>query len=233
MFDAKDGRVTAMIDGDELTAIRTAAASALATDLLARPESSTLAVLGAGVQARAHLRGMAAVRKITTGRIWNRSPDRAAALAEWATSELHLDCRPAADPSEALDGADILCTTTGASAPIVTAGMLPPGIHVNAVGSSFASDRELDGRAVAAASVFVDSRASARQEAGDLVLAAADGDFDLDDIRAELGELVLGRHAGRTSDTEITLFKSVGAAVQDVQSGAAIVVLAKDAEERQ
>jgi ornithine cyclodeaminase len=228
MFDVRDGRLTALIDGGELTAIRTAAASAVATDILARPDSSTLAVLGAGVQARAHLRAMAAVRKITTARVWNRSPAGAAALADWAAAELDLDCQPVSDPAAAVAGSDILCTTTGSNEPIVTADMLPPGVHVNAVGSSFPHHRELSADAVAAASVFVDSHDAARKEAGDLLLAAADGVFDLGRVRGELGELLLGRCAGRESDTEITLFKSVGTAVQDVQSGAVIEALARE-----
>ncbi|TCO61173.1 ornithine cyclodeaminase family protein [Actinocrispum wychmicini] len=229
MFDANDGRLTSIIDGAELTAIRTAATSAVATDLLARPDSTTLAVLGAGVQARAHLRAMAAVRPIATARVWSRRPERAAEVATWAAAELDLDCRPAPDPATAMAGADILCTATASSEPIVTAAMLGPGIHINAVGASFPSHRELSGAAVAAASVFVDSHEAARREAGDLVLAAADGNFDLDRIRGELGDLLLDRCAGRRSDLEITLFKSVGAAIQDVQSGAAVEALARSA----
>jgi ornithine cyclodeaminase len=229
MFDPEDGRLTAIIDGAELTAIRTAAASAVATDLLAGPDSGVLAVLGAGVQARAHLRAMTAVRPIKEARVWSRRPEAALGLADWAERELGLICRPLPDPAAAVAGADILCTTTAAREPLVSAWMLPPGIHVNAVGASFPTRRELAADAVAAASVYVDSREAAHREAGDLLLAAADGAYHPDALRGELGELLLGRCAGRESESEITLFKSVGVAVQDVESGAAVEALVREA----
>lgn len=216
VFDPDTGVVLAAVDAVEVTALRTAAASAVATDLLAAPEAGRLAVLGAGVQARSHLRAICAIRPITEVSIWNRNQDRAAALADWARERLSVTVRVVADPAAALRGAQVVCTVTASTEPLVTADLLEPGMHLNAVGSSFAGKRELDGAAVGRCTVVVDSLASARAEAGDLLLAEAEGAFELAQVRGEVGQLLLGSVPGRQDPAEITLFKSLGLAVQDV-----------------
>lgn len=226
MFDTTDGRLTAVIDGSELTAIRTAATSALATDILAKKEATALGVLGAGIQAKAHLNAMVAVRPITTAQIWSRQAENAAALAGWAERELGIACRSVADPALACM-ATIVCTTTSSPEPLVTADMIAPGTHINAIGASFPQHRELAADVVSVASVFVDSREAALVEAGDLLLAQAEGRFGMEAIRGDLGNLVLGKHPGRCSDSEITLFKSVGLALQDIQMGAVVEARAR------
>lgn len=227
MFDIGDGRLTSVIDGAEITAIRTAATSALATDILAPADAASLGILGAGVQARAHLRAMVAVRPITTARIWSRRPESAAALAGWAERELGIACRAVPDPGTACQ-VGILCTATSSPEPLVTADMVAPGTHINAVGASFAAYRELAADVVAAAAVFVDSREAAAREAGDLLLAAAEGRFNMAAICGDLGELILKKRVDQSSDAQTTLFKSVGLAIQDIHLGAAVEARARE-----
>jgi len=220
VFDPGTGVPVAAVDAAAVTAIRTAAASAVATDVLASPDARVLAVLGAGTQARSHLTAMAEVRRLDEVRVWNRDPARARALAERAGARLGIPVVPCATVGEATRGADIVCTTTASTEPLLFGPDLDDGVHVNAVGASFPHTRELDGSVVRRAGVFVDRRESALNEAGDLLAAIREGFFAAGDIRAEIGEVLLGHHPGRTRETEVTVFKSLGMAVQDLLSAA-------------
>lgn len=214
LFDSTNGRLKAVIDATEITAIRTAAASAVATDLLATAGATTLAILGAGVQGQAHAKAIPLVREISEIRVWSRSGENAARLAE--TLEADMKSRTAGSVDEAVSGADIVCTTTASSEPILPGSLLEPGMHINAVGSSVPFARELDSEAMAGSRVFVDRRESTLNESGDFLIAKNEGAVDDGDIVAELGELIIGGHPGRISDQEITTFISLGLAVEDI-----------------
>lgn len=222
VFDPETGTPAALIDAAALTAIRTAAASAAATDALARPDAAVLTILGAGVQARSHLRAMCAVRRPEKVRVWNHRAQSARAFADWARERLDVDVTVAATVPDAVADADVICTVTAAREPLLPAAPVAAGAHINAVGSSFADRRELAGDLVARCAVFVDSRESAHAEAGDLLLAAREGHFHPGAIAAELGEVLNGGHPGRSGPDEITLFKSLGLAAQDVVAGFAV-----------
>ena len=212
LFDGGTGVLRAAVNASAITAIRTAAVSAVATRLLAREDARVLAVLGAGVQARCHLEAMA-VRGFERARVWSRTPERAAALA--AAAEVPFPVEPAASAEEAIREADVVCTTTSSPEPVVRRGWLAAGAHVNAVGSSIPTTRELDTETMAAASLFVDRRESTLNESGDFLFAQREGAIRPEHIRAELGELLTGA-AGRTSAEELTVFKSLGLAVEDL-----------------
>jgi alanine dehydrogenase len=216
LFEAEEGRLLAILDATEITAIRTAAVSGLATRLLARDDARTLAILGAGTQARTHLAAVLAVRNIDEVRVFSRTSEKTRAFAERESKKHGVRLTASASAEEAVRGADVVCTTTSSKTPVLIGEWLAPGAHVNAAGASVAADRELDGPAVARSRLFVDRRESALAEAGDFLLARAEGLVADDHIVGELGEIVLGRVRGRTSPSEITLFKSVGIAVEDV-----------------
>ena len=231
VFDPDTGRPSALLDAGAVTAVRTAAVSAVATDALARQDCTVLAILGSGVQARSHLRFMLAVRPdIKEIRVWSRTPEHAEAMRAFAADRLGVDVRPTAEPAQALRGADLVCTTLACREPVVEADMLAPGAHVNAVGASFRDHREFSCAAVARARLFVDSRASALSESGDIGEPIAQGLIDAGHILAEIGEVLLGRHPGRTGAEEITLYKSLGLAVQDVAFGFAASAAAQRSE---
>jgi ornithine cyclodeaminase/alanine dehydrogenase-like protein (mu-crystallin family) len=216
LFDAMDGRLVAVVDATEVTAIRTAAVSGAATRVLAREDAGDLAILGAGVQARTHLEAMRAVRPIRRVRVWSRSPERAAAFAARAGDRLDIPVESATDPEAAVRGADLVCTTTSASEPILRGAWLSPGAHVNAIGAVGPANRELDSDAVVRARLFVDRRESALAEAGEVVLAVAEGAIDVAHIAGEVGEVVAGTVPGRTGPQDITVFRGVGLAVEDL-----------------
>ena len=217
LFDAGNGRLKAVIDATEITAIRTAAASAVATDSLARQDSAVLAVLGAGVQGHSHVEAIPQVRPITEIRVWSRSPESAAGLAAAGAGDAAI--RAVGSVAEAVAGADIVCTTTASREPILPGSLLEAGMHVNAVGSSVPFARELDSEAMARSRIFVDRRESTLNESGDFLMAQGEGLVGEDDIVAELGELIVGAHPGRGSDQEITIFVSLGLAVEDIAAG--------------
>jgi ornithine cyclodeaminase/alanine dehydrogenase-like protein (mu-crystallin family) len=214
LSDGETGEVRAVVNASAITAIRTAAVSAVATRLLARKDARELAVLGAGVQARSHLDAMAVARDFEVARIWSRTPEHAQALATDAGAPFPVEVTATA--AEAVSGADVVCTTTSASEPILRREWLHDGAHVNAVGSSIPTTRELDTATMAAASLFVDRRESTVNEAGDFLFPQQEGAIGPEHIRAELGELLAGRAKGRTSDDELTVFKSLGLAVEDL-----------------
>jgi ornithine cyclodeaminase/alanine dehydrogenase-like protein (mu-crystallin family) len=216
VFSGEDGRVTGIVDASAVTAIRTAAVSAVATRALAREGASTLAVLGAGVQATAHVEAMACVMPLERVRICSRSADAAARLADGARARHGVDAVASATIAEAVEGADVVVTATTAREPIVERRWFAPGAHINAVGSSIPTTRELDGATVAAAKLFVDARESARNESGDLLLAVREGAVDEAVPLVELGEALTGAAPGRTADDQLTVFISLGLAVEDL-----------------
>jgi ornithine cyclodeaminase len=223
VLDDETGLPRALMDGAAITAVRTAAVSAVATDVLASREATTLAVIGAGVQARSHLEAMAEVRELEVARVWSRTPGRAMTVAKWAAQRsLPFPVEVAPTVAAATRDAEIICTVTASPEPLLAAGDVRPGAHVNAVGSSFPDRRELTSELVARCSIFVDSRESALREGGDICIPIAEGRLTPEAIRAEIGEVLLGRSAGRRTPQEITLFKSLGLAVEDVLAGFAV-----------
>ncbi|MEP6730993.1 MAG: ornithine cyclodeaminase family protein [bacterium] len=216
LFEASHGSIVAVIDASSVTAIRTAAVSGVATRLLARDDAHDLCILGSGVQARTHLEAMRIARQITRVRVWSRNTGAARAFARTESDRYGINVEAIDSAKLAVEGADIICTTTSAREPILEGDWIAPGAHVNAVGSSTSTARELDSHAVARAHMYVDRRESALNEAGDFLIPKSEGLIGDDHIRAELGELLLGAKPGRTSPTDITLFKSLGLAVEDV-----------------
>jgi len=214
LFETQHGSPIAIIDASSITAIRTAAVSGVATDALARADAGDLAILGSGVQAATHLAAMRAVRPIRRVRVWSRNPDHAHKFAQASSIAVEV----MATPRAAVEGADLICTTTAAREPILEGAWLLPGAHVNAVGACFAVARELDAAAVARARLIVDRLESARAEAGDFLIAKAKGAIGDDHIAGELGDVLLGRLAGRRAGDEVTLFKSLGIAIEDLAS---------------
>jgi ornithine cyclodeaminase len=226
VFDPETGVPLAVMDGEVITAERTAAASALSARLLARLDAAVLAVLGTGVQARSHGLALARVRPIREVRVAGRDPAKAAALAEALAAELGVPARAAAGYREAIAGADIVCACTHSPEPVVRGEWLEPGMHVTSVGVN-GDGRELDGEALARSVVVVESRAAALAAfpagSNDIGWAIRDGAITADHIHAELGEIVAGTRPGRTAAAQITLYKSVGVAAQDA-AGAALVL---------
>ena len=214
LFDAATGETRALMNASAITAIRTAAVSGVATRLLAREDSTELAILGAGVQARSHLQAMACAGRFERARIWSRTRANAERVA--AESEASFPVEVADSVEEAVRDADVVCTTTSATEPVVRLEWLKQGAHVNAVGASVPTSRELDSETMAAASLFVDRRESAEHEAGEYVIPMREGAIREGHIRAELGEVIAGTAPGRTSERELTVFKSLGLAVEDL-----------------
>ncbi len=230
MFDPQTGSPVALLDGTEITAARTAACSALSARLLAREDASVLAILGTGVQARAHARAVPRVRPIREIRVAGRDEAKARSLAAELAAELGLIVRAAPSYEAALRDADIACATTHAMEPVVRRAWLHAGVHVTSVGYNPVG-RELDDRTVADALVCVESRdavlAPVPAGSSDLIEPIRDGVIGADHIHAELGELVLGTRPGRTSRDQISLYKSVGVAVQDAAAAAVVLGAAR------
>jgi ornithine cyclodeaminase/alanine dehydrogenase-like protein (mu-crystallin family) len=219
LFDAERGRPVALLEAASVTAIRTAAVSAVATRALANPGAGDLAILGTGVQARTHLAALRLVRPLARVRVWSRDPERARRFSE-AEAERHgLAVEPAASPREAVAGADLVCTVTAAREPVLAGEWLAPGAHVNAVGACTPAARELDTAAVARARLFVDRRESALHEAGEIIQPIREGAIGEGHIAGELGDLLIGRIAGRRTPEEVTVFESLGIAVEDLAAG--------------
>jgi alanine dehydrogenase len=229
-FDPLTGSPAALMDGEAITAARTAAGSALATDLLARRDAATLAVLGAGVQARAHLRALPRVREFREIVIGARDIAKASALAREIGAETGISVR-AASFADAVRAADVVCACTHSADPVVRRDWLRDGTHVNSVGYNTAG-REVDGETVAAALVVVESRAAALAPppggSNDLLWPIRDGLIDATHVHAELGELVSGARQGRADASQLTLYKSVGVAVEDAAAAALVLRLARE-----
>ncbi len=216
VLDPTTGRPAALLEGSSLTAIRTGAASGAATDLLARPESSTATIFGAGVQGRTQLEAVCSVRKIETAWIYDPDHDKADAFARQLAGhgKIPTDLRLATDPDEAAHAADIICTATTSSNPVYSPSAIQPGTHINGVGSFTLEMIENPPEIFARARLFVDSREAVMAEAGEVVAAVQRNILSPADF-TELGEVVAGQSAGRQSPEQITFFKSVGVAVQD------------------
>lgn len=222
LLDEQTGALLAILEGSVVTEIRTAAVSAVATDVLARPDAGDLALIGAGVQARSHLLAMADVREVRRLRVWNRSAEQAASFRDWAGAQ-GFDAQVVPSVRDAVSGADIICTVTAAPEPLVDADWLAAGVHINAVGAYRPDMRELHTNVVQGADVIaVDSRESVLAEAGDLVIPLKEGVFSDPFQPPELGELLTGAAEGRTNGDEITVFESLGLAIQDVAAAAYI-----------
>ena len=217
LFDTEYGRLIGILDASTITALRTAAVTAVATRLLAREDARTLALLGAGVQAETHLESICVVRRIDEVRVWSRSGDRARRFADRyaAAGKRIVVCQSA---REAAEGADVVCTITSSREPVLFGEWLAPGTHVNAVGASLATSRELDSAAVVKSRLYVDRRESTVNEGGDFLVPKREGLIGDDHIVGEIGELLIEppRIPGRRSADEITLFKSLGLAIEDV-----------------
>jgi ornithine cyclodeaminase/alanine dehydrogenase-like protein (mu-crystallin family) len=211
LYSGQTGQVLAVMNASPITAIRTAACSAVATRLLAREDARELAVIGAGHQARPHIEAMGLVRDLDRVRIAART----AAHAEKLAAQFE-NAEAASSAEEAMRGADIVVTVTNSAEPVVERGWLKDGVHINAVGACLPTFRELDSETVADSAFFVDRRESAVNEAGDYIIPLGEGAIRDGHIRAEIGELLIGAAAGRTSDTEITVFESQGLAVEDL-----------------
>jgi ornithine cyclodeaminase/alanine dehydrogenase-like protein (mu-crystallin family) len=217
LSDGESGEPLAFLNASAITEIRTAAVSAVATRALAREDARELAILGAGVQARSHLEAVRAVRDFERVRIYSRTPEHARSLAEEGGAEA------VGSAEEAVRGADVVVTATSSAEPVLERGWLKDGVHINAVGACLPHIRELDTPTVADAAFFTDRRESAENEAGDFVLAQAEGAIGPEHIRAELGEVVAGMAPGRSSDTEITIFESLGLAIEDLAAADYVV----------
>ncbi len=218
LFETKNGRPLAIVDATSITAIRTAAVSGVATRLLAREDAADLAILGSGTQARVHLEAMRLARTIRRVRVWSRNPEHAAAFARREDQRRGIAIHPMPTAFQAVEGADLICTTTSAAEPVLLGEWVAPGAHINAVGSSVPFARELDTAAVVRSRLFVDRRESTVNEAGDFLFPKKEGAVGDDHIQGEIGELLIGRVQGRRSADEITLFKSLGLAIEDVAS---------------
>ena len=216
LFDTVTGTLLAVVDASSITAIRTAAVSGLATRLLAREDAGDLAILGSGVQAESHLDAMRTVRRLRRVRVWSIHPAAARSFAERMSSRAGVSIEPVATAQAAVDGADIVCTTTASPTPILLGEWVAPGAHINAVGACFAANRELDTAAVVRSRLVVDRRESALAESGDILIPMKEGAIDAGHIVGELGDVLLDRVPGRRSPDEVTLFKSLGIAVEDL-----------------
>jgi ornithine cyclodeaminase/alanine dehydrogenase-like protein (mu-crystallin family) len=216
LFDGDSGAPVCVADAGEVTAIRTPAASAAATDALARPDADSLAVLGLGRQAMGHIAAIARVRTLQTVAVWGRDPGRAQAFAEAARRETGLVVRAIADPAAAVSGASIVCTVTGSTDPILRGAWVAPGAHVNVVGSSGPANAEIDSDLVVKSRFIVDHREHVLAHGGEYLRAKAAGLTDEGAIAAEIGEVFAGTAPGRTSADQITVYKSLGHAVQDI-----------------
>lgn len=216
IFDETDGRPLALLHAGEITAIRTAAASALATRLLAREDARHAAIIGYGEQGEQHVVAMACVRDIERFSVWGRSIERAEAFADRMRRHVEADFVVAETISEAVRHADIICTTTAAREPILFRKDVPAGAHLNIVGSSVAAAREIDDDLVRDATVYVDYLPSTMAQAGEILSAIRNGVITADHIVGQIGDVLAGRARQRQSESEITLYKSLGIAAQDM-----------------
>jgi alanine dehydrogenase len=223
LFDTGTGALTALVDGRYITEVRTAAVSTVSIQLLARPDASRLGILGAGVQARSHLEAIAATRRLTCVRAWG--PD-AAQLREFASEmsrKAGVEVVASRNAEDAVTAADLIVLATASPDPVIRSEWVADGAHVVSVGACRPDQREMDGALIARARLVVDSRDAALVESGDIVQGMAEGRFGRDHLAGELGEIALGRVPGRLDRASITLFKSLGLAVEDVVTAAWVV----------
>lgn len=231
VFDSQNGTPVAVMDGTYITEVRTAAGSALATRLLSREDSRVMAVFGTGVQARSHSRIVSRVRKLEQIRVAGRDPAKARSLAEELNGELEVAVRPSDSLDAAAEGADIICAATHSPEPVVTPARVAPGMHINSVGVN-PDGREVDALVVKDSFVVVEALAAALASPGaaganDLMWAIRDGVIPESHVRTEIGQILGGDVKGRTSDDQITLYKSVGVAVQDAAAASLVLEAAR------
>jgi len=227
LFDGETGVPTAILDASAVTEIRTAAVTAVATRALARKDARALAILGAGVQARSHLKALLDVRPFDHVRIYAPTEEHAHAVVdEAAATDAELSVAPSAEL--AVSGADVVVVATSSREPVLSREWLSIGAHVNAVGASTPTAREIDVQTVADSALFCDSRESLRNEAGEFLLAITEGAIPGEEhVRGELGEVLAGLKPGRSDDTELTLFRSLGLAVEDLAAAEHAVAVAR------
>ena len=218
LFDAKHGQPLMLFDALEITAIRTAAASAVATKLLSRGNSSTLAIIGSGEQAKRHIEAMLLVRNIQQINLWSRDENNARHLVNELSAEYNLPVHIKKNVQQTVEHADIICTVTASKEPVVMGDWISAGSHINAVGSSTPFSRELDTTAIARSKLFTDRYESIFNEAGDFLIPKKEGAVTDDHVKAEIGEVLSGTKKGRENDEEITVFKSLGIAAEDIFS---------------
>ena len=216
LFDRNTGSPLATIDAASVTAIRTAAASAAATEALAQQNAKSLAIIGSGVQAKSHIEAMMQVRAIETVRIYSRNSNSASQLAKETRALFGIECDVETSPQNAAAGAEIICTVTSSRDPVIYAEWLAPGCHLNLVGAHSPDMREVDTATIQRASVFLEDTEMALKEAGDIAIPIAEGELKLDQIKGDIAEVYLGNKIGRSSRSEITLYKSLGNAIQDI-----------------
>ena len=218
-YDGKTGAVGCIADAEQITKIRTACATAVATDALARADAEVLAVFGTGVQAEAHLRAVPLVRNFREILLWGRSPDKTREFAGRMSDEIHAAITPVESPREAAK-ADVICTVTSSPEPVVLAEWIRPGTHINLVGSSYLGPVEVDSALVAKARYIADYRPGVLAQASELAVARDAGLVDDSHVVGEIGEVLAGRIAGREDDKQITIYKSLGHVVQDLAAAA-------------
>ncbi|MGC0774365.1 MAG: ornithine cyclodeaminase family protein [Candidatus Acidiferrum sp.] len=228
LYEMRTGDLVALIEADYLGQLRTGAASGVATKYLARQNSRIAAIIGTGGQARTQLEAIALVRELESVRVFGRNPAKREKFSKEMTERLGIPVKAAASSSEAVRGADILCTATTSANPVANGADLAPGVHINAIGANHAHKRELDDEAVASADVIVvDSIEQSRQEAGDLILAFRGDEICWTGVK-KLSDVVAGKASGRTSDSEVTLFKSNGIASWDLAAAMKVYTLAQE-----
>jgi ornithine cyclodeaminase len=228
LFDTQYGLLRAILDATSITAIRTAAVSGVATRLLSREDASDLAIIGAGTQAHTHLDAMLKVRKIQRVRVYSLPLEGAYEFAARERVRHGIEVEVKETAQEAVEGADILCTTTTAKEPVVAGAWIAPGAHINAVGAFTPRTRELDSAAVVHARLYVDRRESTLHEAGEFLIPKNEGLIGDDHIVAELGEVLLGKAPARQTPTEVTLFKSLGISIEDLAAAHYILQKARE-----
>jgi alanine dehydrogenase len=215
LLDPDTGALLALLDGRYITEARTAAVSAVSADVLALPDAGTLAIIGSGVQARSHLQALACVRQLTEVRVWSPTESHRSAFVEEVSRD-GTRVRATGSPRDAVEGADLIVVATSSTTPLLDSVWVRDGAHICAVGACRPTHRELEGALVARSRLFVDSTIGALAEAGDVVLAIQDGVFTATHIAGELGALVSGLVPGRQNQGQVTVFKSLGMAVEDV-----------------
>ena len=216
LFNALNGTPLAIMEAGQITAIRTAAVSGLATRILAKKNSKILAILGSGIQAKTHIEAMTTILNLEEIRVWSKNKKNAKKLVEEQRKKYAIPFRPFDTVNEAIYNADIICTTTAAVEPILQGNYLMQGVHINAVGSSVRNTRELDGFAIKLSKLYVDKIESTINESGDFLMAKQEGTIDDNHIIGTLGEILTKKKKGRNNINDITLFKSLGLAVEDI-----------------
>ena len=219
-YDGKTGAVSCIADAEQITKIRTACATAVATDALARPDAEVLAIVGSGVQGEAHLHALPLVRDFREILLWGRSPDRTRALADRMSEKFGRSITIVASTQEAAERADVICTVTSSREPVVFAEWVKPGTHLNLVGSSYLGPVEVDSALVAKARYIADYRPGVLAQASELAVARDAGLVDDSHVVAEIGEVLAGRVPGREDDDQITIYKSLGHVAQDLAAAA-------------